>query len=382
MTAPPEVEKVRISHSAEHLGWVRKGRVPCLDGIRAISIMLVIMEHSRKTIRQASLSAVFGLFGGHLGVTCFFVISGFLVSLLLFRELDRRQTISLGRFYARRALRLLPAYVVYLGFVLVVTRITTHPIAWRYWCAALTYTMCYMPRLLSFWYLGHLWSLAVEEHFYFLWPILIFYLRPRTATVLAGACIILSPAIRYLVWSQHRDWLDIDFCSLTQMDSIATGCILGFFVFNYHRELMRILTRRRATALTVFSIIALVASTVLSHISGKYYILFQDPAASLLVAACVLGIWCNPDGLVHRWLNIRTMVSIGILSYSLYLWQQPFTGPSGANWVSRWPQNLLFILAAATASYWLVERPFLDLKDRFSAPKEPSRLRFTAEITC
>jgi peptidoglycan/LPS O-acetylase OafA/YrhL len=61
------------------LGWVRKGRVPCLDGIRAISILLVVMDHSRQSIRPAQLKSVLWLFGGHFGVTCFFVISGFLI---------------------------------------------------------------------------------------------------------------------------------------------------------------------------------------------------------------------------------------------------------------------------------------------------------------
>src|SRR6202034_2962917 len=112
--------------------WIRAGRVPCLDGVRAIAILLVIMDHSRQTIRPALLKSGLWLFGGHFGVTCFFVISGFLISLLLFRELDRQQTISLGGFYARRALRLFPAYLAYLVFVLIATRISVHPIPWPY----------------------------------------------------------------------------------------------------------------------------------------------------------------------------------------------------------------------------------------------------------
>ena len=360
----PHIEEVQESRVAERLGWVRRGRVPCLDGIRAISILLVIMDHSRETIRPALLKSFSWLFGGHFGVTCFFVISGFLISLLLFREFDRNQSISLRGFYARRALRLLPAYIAYLLFALIVTHVTAQTISLSYWTAALTYTMCYMPRLNSFWNIGHVWSLAVEEHFYLFWPILIAYLRPRRAAVLAGIYVALSPAIRFLVWQQHRDWLDIDFSSITQMSSIATGCVLGFVVFNHDQQLIRILKGHIAVALALFGFIALIASAVFNPTSGKYYIIFGDPGHD----ACpwphgILGIWFNPNGLLHRCLNTRAIVAVGILSYSIYLWQQPFTGPSAAmNWAGRWPQNLLFIFAAATASYFIVERPFLKLR--------------------
>jgi peptidoglycan/LPS O-acetylase OafA/YrhL len=365
MTAALQIEERQKSLGANHLSWVRRGRVPCLDGIRAISIALVIMAHSQETKHSQLLKPLLWLFGGHFGVTCFFVISGFLISLLLFREFDRRQTISLSTFYARRALRLFPAYIAYLVFVLAITRATIHPIPWPYWRSALTYTMCYMPRLNSIWNLGHLWSLAVEEHFYFFWPILIFYLRPKRAIILAGIYVILSPAIRFLIWRQHREWLDVDFSSLTQMSSIATGCILGFIVFNHNHELMRILKGPLAIALAGFSLIALTASAIFSHMSGKYYIAFSDPVASLLVAACLLGIWYSPGSHLHRWLNNPAMVAVGILSYSMYLWQQPFTNPSTASWVCRWPQNLLFIFAMAAVSYLIIERPFLQLKTRF-----------------
>ncbi|HEY1922085.1 MAG TPA: acyltransferase [Tepidisphaeraceae bacterium] len=373
--APAQIEEPQKAHRVqrlEHLGWVRGGRVPCLDGIRAISILLVIMEHSRETIRPVALKSLLWLFGGHFGVTCFFVISGFLISLLLFREFERGQTISLGGFYARRALRLFPACIAYLLFILVLTHVMARPISWVYWRAALTYTICYVAKLKSFWYLGHTWSLAVEEHFYIFWPILIFFLRPKRAIIAAGIYVALTPAIRFLVWRQHQEWLDIDYVSITQMGSIATGCILGFVVFNYDQWLMRILNGRRAVVLTALSLLALVGSAIMNHMSGKYYLFLGDPAASILVAASMLGIWFTPGGYLHRWLNTPALVGVGILSYSVYLWQQPFTGPDAATWMDRWPQNVLLIFVAAAGSYFIVERPFLKLKARFSG----SRNRF------
>jgi peptidoglycan/LPS O-acetylase OafA/YrhL len=197
---------------------------------------------------------------------------------------------------------------------------------------------------------------------------LIFYLHPKRAAILAGIYVALSPIIRFLVWQQHRDWLDIDFASITQMSSIATGCVLAYVLFHYDHALPRLLNNHTAIALTILSVMALIATAALNHLSGKYYIIFGDPIASLLITACILSIWFNPDGLLHRLLNTPPLVAVGVLSYSIYLWQQPFTGVSSAvNWSSRWPQNLLFIFAAATASYFIIERPFLKLKTRFSA---------------
>ena len=360
----PELEKLQ---AADPLTWIHRGRVPCLDGLRAISILLVIMDHAHETVRPAPLKNLLWFFGGHFGVTCFFVISGFLISLLLFREFDRTRSISLGGFYARRALRLLPAFAAYLAFVLIFTRTTSTPVPGRYWAAALTYTMCYMPKLNSVWFLGHVWSLAVEEHFYFFWPILIFFLRPKRAAFFAASYVILSPLVRYMVWHQHRAWLDIDFSSLTQMSSIATGCVLAYLVFNFNQELMQFLRGRLPLALSALSFIGLIASAIFNHCIGKYAICLADPVASVLIATCVLGIWYSPKTLVYRCLNLPPIVAVGILSYSMYLWQQPFTGPFSSNWTGRWPQNVLFILAAATASYFLVERPFLRMKSRFSA---------------
>jgi peptidoglycan/LPS O-acetylase OafA/YrhL len=136
--------------------------------------------------------------------------------------------------------------------------------------------------------------------------------------------------------------------------------------------LMRILKGPPAIALAGFSLIALTASAIFGHTSGKYFILFSDPAASLLVATCLLGIWYAPGSRLHRWLNNPAIVAVGILSYSMYLWQQPFTNPSTASWACRWPQNLLFILAMAAVSYLIIERPFLRLKTRFSLPNQNS----------
>lgn len=113
---------------------VLRGRLPCLDGLRALSILLVIFAHSGAQI------PIFSKLDGHSGVTCFFVISGFLITLLLLRERERTGKISLKAFYLRRSLRILPAYLFYLGVIAVAQLGGLVHCPWQDWLASFTYT--------------------------------------------------------------------------------------------------------------------------------------------------------------------------------------------------------------------------------------------------
>jgi len=137
-------------------------RIPSLDGVRAISITLVVMCH---LANWKHISLPFPTIYGSLGVRIFFVLSGFLITKLLLREHERTETISLRDFYIRRAYRIFPAAAVYL---LVITIIYWHQLRWYSIAASALYVMnmqSYPP-----WMLGHLWSLSIEEQFYLLWP--------------------------------------------------------------------------------------------------------------------------------------------------------------------------------------------------------------------
>jgi len=136
-------------------------RIPSLDGLRAISIALVIVGHwvSRHYGSAVALSYA------NLGVRIFFVISGYLITTLLIKEHSKTSTISLGDFYVRRAYRILPAAM---AFMLPVFVVYGSQLRWYHMAAALVYVANFDP--LRPWFLGHLWSLSVEEQFYFLWP--------------------------------------------------------------------------------------------------------------------------------------------------------------------------------------------------------------------
>jgi peptidoglycan/LPS O-acetylase OafA/YrhL len=346
------------------LAWLHTGRLPLLDGLRGISIIAVVIAHAYVPSHHDCF-ARFVAFGnlGHLGVNCFFVISGLLITLLLLREHERKGKISLSKFYLRRAMRLFPALALYLAIVYPALRICGVFIQTKYWVAALTYTMCLMPNLHTAWAIGCLWSLSVEEHFYFIWPLLVAFLLPRRAAILAAIYVLLTPFIRLIVWKKLHGILDVDYCSPTQMCGIAVGCVLAYCAF-FHSEIVNYwMSGWRRNAALIVAPLGLIASTVLGRKWGKYDIMFTDPMNSLLLALLVITLFYSPKLWASRLLNSRFLVGVGILSYSIYLWQQPFSYAAGS-WLFHWPFNAIAGVLVALASYFLVEAPFLRLKDR------------------
>ena len=197
--------------------WLHSGSVPSLDGLRAVSISMVIVGHASLAWHGHGL----GRLGG-IGVDLFFVISGFLITLLLLRERRRNGSISLRAFYVRRCWRILPAYLVFLGALFVLSVFGVVDLTERDWAGALTYTVNFRPG--TSWVMGHLWSLSVEEHFYLLWPVLLLLLGPARACALAALYVVTAPVVRLLIWRLGCRALDVDYCTPARMDTIAVGC--------------------------------------------------------------------------------------------------------------------------------------------------------------
>src|SRR5688572_6248603 len=148
-----------------------KSRLQSLDGWRALSVILVLGGHSERVYRgSAKWITVFRWSEGALGVLFFFVISGFLITLLLIAENDRNGGISLKHFYIRRALRILPVYFAFLLTIAALQYFTPYSQSWVAWLGNLTFTQNFLgsPHPTA-----HLWSLSVEEQFYLLWPVIL-----------------------------------------------------------------------------------------------------------------------------------------------------------------------------------------------------------------
>ncbi|MGC4043525.1 MAG: acyltransferase [Armatimonas sp.] len=359
-----DIQKQPVSDDAR-AAWVTRGRIPYLDGFRALAIVSVVLSHLRPQLPYPNVTIPV-IANGHIGVTLFFVISGFLITLLLLREHERSGTVSIKNFYIRRVFRIFPAYFFYLGIFFVLQLLRYIHIESKYWIASLFYAMCYMPNLNSAWEIAHTWSLSVEEHFYFLWPALFLWLKPQRALRVLLVYLVCIPLIRYAVWRFLGHRMDIDFASITQMGSIATGCVLAFMA---NRSIFpSALERVQKAPVLFFSLgtVVLFVSDVLAR-SGKYNILFHDPVSAVCFGVILLSVLCMTTQLsgLRRFLDAKPVVFIGLMSYSIYLWQEPFTSKGVfAQHLPHWTIHVSFILLTALFSYWCIEKPFLRIKEK------------------
>lgn len=342
------------------------GRFPSLDGIRAISILMVLYGHLSGT-RDFPLSSLqsYGRWFGdvaHLGVLVFFVISGFLITSLLVEEREQTGTISLKRFYLRRFLRILPAFYAFIAVVAIATLLGVGHLTGRDFVYALTFAFNYSPH--HPWQLGHLWSLSIEEQFYLLWPLTLVALRQRRALVVAAAAVFASALLRAVFRAWALDAVDPPLFT-TRMttfpgmcDYLAAGCTLALLrPWLLTRPWYLRLTASRWLVLTVPIILLL-------NRVGSYPVVIAlgTPVTNVCLALLIESSTRHAGSLAGRLLNWKPVVFLGTLSYSLYLWQQIFIDRGSGAWVNAFPQNVLLALLFALASWFLVERPLLRLR--------------------
>ena len=194
-------------------------RIPSLDGLRAISITLVILSHLVKW-KHISLD-VLGSYGA-LGIHVFFVLSGYLITNLLLREYERTSTINLREFYIRRAYRIFPAAFVFLVVVIVLYR---HEMRWYHAAAALLYVA--NMDVTRPWIFGHLWSLSIEEQFYLLWPFALKKWQSRKTAILLCVMIVTPSFWTGLYGFRVHNGLVESLPAFA--DQLAIGCLLAIF---------------------------------------------------------------------------------------------------------------------------------------------------------
>jgi peptidoglycan/LPS O-acetylase OafA/YrhL len=318
-------------------------RIPSLDGLRAVSIVAVVLGHLTGTVGFPAFVTpiVMGPFDtAHEGVRVFFVISGFLITGLLLNEEDRKGRVRLGQFYLRRTARIVPAYATYLAVVAILTLAGVIAVSGRDFLHAVTWTMNYHHG--GAWETGHLWSLAVEEQFYLLWPLTLVLAGRRRAALVACAVVCIVPVIRYAGYLKHQH---VGYTFETAADALALGCLLALWRDRLPTRLLR----------GWMAPVLMVAATVVGTVFYRTAMLTQDTLNTLGAAALVLWSVEHPTSAWGRFLNTRALVAIGALSYSLYLWQQLFI--NRANPMLPFPINLLIAVACALVSYRLIEQP-------------------------
>lgn len=312
------------------------------------------------------------LLNHHFGVNVFFVVSGFLITSLLLDEEQRTGTISFKKFYIRRTLRIFPAYYFVLLVYFLLQLAGYFHFSALSWITSLTFTKQFYS---DDWYTSHFWSLSVEETFYLFWP-LVFMVSDQFRKSFAILLIALVPLIRIGFHFYPTEWHS-ELTLFTRIDGIALGCLLAL----YREEIIAKLSPYW-TAIFIFTTVAILALPDMPFLLAKVGLSFiliplgitYGTLANVLVALILLYSVFGPQGLWFRFLNNRVMNYIGVLSYSIYLWQQFFMwaldGP--VDWIHRFPQNIVLIFLAAMGSYHLIEKPFLRMKARFSSDATPA----------
>lgn len=340
------------------------GRIPSLDGLRGISILLVLLGHWALSDHAPRWLTPFGHFG-NIGVRFFFIISGLLITTLLLKERGRTGSISIRQFYLRRVFRIFPAaYFLILVIAIFAAwgRIALRP-------GEVLYASIFLMNYHDFraLYLGQLWSLAVEEQFYLFWPALLLLAGLRRSIRFAWVLVLTVPLLRAFMWyGLHAS----DTAMTKHFESVADALMLGCLLAVYFNTLGNWAWYRRLQAFPVVFLggafgLVLAGNALFLVTPGGFYVWGQSLAN---VGTALVVDWAirNPDVTAGRLLNARPLVLLGVLSYSLYLWQNPFLlGSANSVWTS-YPYNLGFAFAAALASYFLIEKPFLQLKERFS----------------
>ena len=345
---------------------------PALDGLRGLAIIGVFAHHAQVPF----------LAGGFIGVDVFFVLSGFLITALLLQEAEETRRISLRSFYVRRALRLLPALAVLLGALVLVPRAfgMTRTDAALVSTVSALYASNWVRAfdVLDLEVLSHTWSLSIEEQFYLLWPPVVAVavalgLRRRWLMLVAVAGIAEATIARSVLWTTDESWRRLYNGLDTRIDTLLIGA-LGALVLASLPSLG--VLRGRG-----FRAIALAAALVLGvamHVGriDAHAMYFGIGTLVSLCAALVVIATVAAEGGIASLLEFGPLVWIGRISYGLYLWHYPVVvglfdshrlarlGVDPAWWI---PMQIGASLAIATASFYLLERPILRLKQRFGS---------------
>jgi peptidoglycan/LPS O-acetylase OafA/YrhL len=324
-------------------------RIPSLDGARAISIIFVVTAHLATSGTFPFAQRLWRLDVGNLGVRVFFVISGFLITSLLIEESARTGDISLRNFYLRRFFRIVPAYWLFL--LTVATLVPTGTVSATY-PDILKATLYVSNYAIPGFAVGHTWSLSVEEQFYLLWPLALIALGIRRALFIAALVLIISPAFRAAddlgLWHTHARY-----AFETVADALATGCLLA----GWRDRLWKLSSYRSLLSSRIFLLLPF--AVIIAMAFGGETILWDCLGISVLNACVAITLdryMRFRDSIGGKLLNWSPLVWIGMLSYSIYLWQQLFLDDSHS---LGFPLNLFCIAVCAMTSYFLVEAPML-----------------------
>ncbi len=349
------------------------GRVVGLDGLRGATVIIVFVSHLEVILPIPRLAVVPG---GTVSLDSFFVLSGFLITALMLREQARTNRLNTAGFYRRRAVRLLPpllAVLVGQSIFAYLSGVSYH----EEWTSLLSVGFYYSNWKLAFNSnalggniapgLQHLWSLALEEQFYLIWPwVTIYFLsiraRLRTVVIVLVTLIVAISVHRALMYHGVNSWYADFIRTDTRADGILLGCLIAHLWIRGKEP-------KRAVALcgTLGAIFLLICLPTVNTVGPFLFfggINAIDLACAFVILALVDGKWRG-----SKFFNLRGFVILGTVSYAFYLWHLPIffaIHHYGGGW-PEWVRVVVAIVLTVTmtALSWLfIEKPALEWKDR------------------
>ena len=353
----------RLSENTSGSETATTSKIPYLDGLRGYSILTVVVLHCTLSMHvpQWLIPAQLMFGNGQLGVNIFFAISGFLITTLLVRERDQTGTISLRGFYERRIARIFPAAYTYIAAIAILAFIGVVQLRPGAFLAASLFSWNYGGLLnlsagTDEQVLNHFWSLSLEEQFYLFWPSCLLLFGPGRSRNIALIVIVALPIVRlasYALFPGSRPQLTEMFH--TGVDQIFWG---AFAALVYAKGAYLKWTANRWFGWLIFAY-AVVTIFVVAGAAEYFHGIprFIAPTVySSFASLLLLWLLSGNTGIVRAMLEWKPLRWVGLLSYSLYVWQQIFLAPKSPL-LTPFPINLGFALLAATLSYYLVESP-------------------------
>jgi len=339
--------------------------IPALDGIRAIALLLVLFSHSVIFDQFTWLHSV-GLELGYAGVSIFFVLSGYLITRLLIQEEEKTGSISLNLFYIRRAFRLLPALWLYLLLV------------WILWIKGLLPGNPWYSFITSLLYIrnlighgdatNHLWSLSIEEQFYLVWPIAIAIFPKQNLRRFLIALVIICIVVVWRCYAINNNlatygnvYIRTDF----RFDSPLIGCTIALLESISPRVFTRFNSSPFRSDLWLLTGVVLLTFWIMIQLQMGRIWGIDSTVTSLISGVIIISQIVNNDSFSKQVLTVPPLMSIGKISYGVYLWQGLFLGSQLAplGFMRKFPTGLLLSFSSALISYFLLEKPLLRIKD-------------------
>lgn len=375
----------------------KSGHLPVLDGLRGVAILFVLVDHYSALVPASGglAGAVkYLLFWGRTGVDLFFVLSGFLITRILLSTLTQERYFL--NFYSRRFLRIFPVYYGFLGlffFLLGPNLLPGDPdFSWLrqhqvwFWCYASNVLQAVHGAMIP--YLPHFWTLAIEEQFYLLWPLLLFLVgRTRYLPLLCVGLICLAPALRIGLLAAHVQGFVATTLLPSRCDGLAMGALLAYAEAGGKRMNLTGVAVV-AVVVAVFCGVTLALPGTLAFLDLGRKGLYQSLEGLLFLILVALAVRSQSGERLFQMFNAKSLRTIGKYSYGMYVFHFPLLifvhGDGFARHLSQrvgfLPAVILVTLSFSAVTFLLAygswhvfEKHFLRLK-RYFEPRRPTAI--------